>query len=157
MAKTIAQRIRHFSPKTYWKELIAVLVILLAFVFFRNERKELAAIIPQLRAANLTWVSVGVGITIVYIVLQGLMYVQSFKAIGLSINLRIAIDLFLKRNLLSVFLPAVGLVLWHIQQRSCGKKFEYDANSPSRGAVWLCRTTDGLYDWCTCYIVYDLA
>ncbi|WP_426789943.1 phosphatidylglycerol lysyltransferase domain-containing protein [Sphingobacterium sp. WOUb80] len=109
MAKTIAQRIRHFSPKTYWKELIAVLVILLAFVFFRNERKELAAIIPQLRAANLTWVSVGVGITIVYIMLQGLMYVQSFKAIGLSINLRIAIDLFLKRNLLSVFLPAGGI------------------------------------------------
>lgn len=109
MAKTIAQRIRHFSPKTYWKELIAVLVILLAFVFFRNERKELAAIIPQLRAANLTWVAVGVGITIVYIVLQGLMYVQSFKAIGLSINLRIAIDLFLKRNLLSVFLPAGGI------------------------------------------------
>ncbi|MGJ1406445.1 phosphatidylglycerol lysyltransferase domain-containing protein [Sphingobacterium siyangense] len=109
MTKTIAQRIRHFSPKTYWKELIAVLVILLAFVFFRNERKELAAIIPQLRTANLTWVSVGVGITIVYIVLQGLMYVQSFKAIGLSINLRIAIDLFLKRNLLSVFLPAGGI------------------------------------------------
>ncbi|QQT63887.1 lysylphosphatidylglycerol synthetase family protein [Sphingobacterium multivorum] len=109
MAKTIAQRIRHFSPKTYWKELIAVLVILLAFVFFRNERKELAAIIPHLRAANLTWVSVGVGITLVYIVLQGLMYVQSFKAIGLSINLRIAIDLFLKRNLLSVFLPAGGI------------------------------------------------
>lgn len=109
MAKTIAQRIRHFSPKTYWKELIAVLVILLAFVFFRNERKELAAIIPHLRAANLTWVLVGVGITLVYIVLQGLMYVQSFKAIGLSINLRIAIDLFLKRNLLSVFLPAGGI------------------------------------------------
>ena len=109
MVKTIAQRIRHFSPKTYWKELIAVLVILLAFVFFRNERKELAAIIPQLRAANLTWVSVGVAITIIYIVLQGLMYVQSFKAIGLSINLRIAIDLFLKRNLLSVFLPAGGI------------------------------------------------
>ncbi|WP_312362321.1 phosphatidylglycerol lysyltransferase domain-containing protein [Sphingobacterium sp.] len=109
MVKTIAQQIRHFSPKTYWKELIAVLVILLAFVFFRNERKELAAIIPQLRAANLTWVSVGVAITIIYIVLQGLMYVQSFKAIGLSINLRIAIDLFLKRNLLSVFLPAGGI------------------------------------------------
>lgn len=109
MAKTIAQRIRHFSPKTYWKELIAVLVILLAFVFFRNERKELAAIIPQLRAANLTWVAVGIVITLVYIVLQGLMYVQSFKAIGLSINLRIAIDLFLKRNLLSVFLPAGGI------------------------------------------------
>lgn len=109
MAQTIVQRIRHFSPKTYWKELIAVLVILLAFVFFRNERKELEAIIPQLRAADLTWVSVGVGITILYILLQGIMYVQSFKAIGLSINLKIAIDLFLKRNLLSVFLPAGGI------------------------------------------------
>lgn len=109
MGKTIVQRIRHFSPKTYWKELIAVLVILLAFVFFRNERKELAAIIPQLRTADLTWVSVGIGITLLYVLLQGLMYVQSFKAIGLSISLKIAIDLFLKRNLLSVFLPAGGI------------------------------------------------
>lgn len=109
MGKTIVQRIRHFSPKTYWKELIAVLVILLAFVFFRNERKELSAIIPQLRTADLTWVSVGIGITLLYVLLQGLMYVQSFKAIGLSISLKIAIDLFLKRNLLSVFLPAGGI------------------------------------------------
>lgn len=109
MGKTIVQHLRHFSPKTYWKELIAVLVILLAFVFFRNERKELAAIIPQIRAADLTWVSVGIGITFLYVLLQGLMYVQSFKAIGLTISLRIAIDLFLKRNLLSVFLPAGGI------------------------------------------------
>ncbi|MDM1293919.1 lysylphosphatidylglycerol synthetase family protein [Sphingobacterium sp. N143] len=109
MGKTIVQRIRHFSPKTYWKELIAILVILLAFVFFRNERKELGAILPQLRMADLTWVMVGLGITILYIFLQGLMYIQSFKAIGLSINLSIAIDLFLKRNLLSVFLPAGGI------------------------------------------------
>ncbi|VTR36732.1 phosphatidylglycerol lysyltransferase domain-containing protein [Sphingobacterium thalpophilum] len=109
MGRNFVQRIRHFSPKTYWKELIAVLVILLAIVFLRNERKELSAIVPQLRSADLTWVLVGMGITILYVLLQGVMYVQSFKAIGLPINLRIAIDLFLKRNLLSVFLPAGGI------------------------------------------------
>ncbi|MBC7556202.1 MAG: flippase-like domain-containing protein, partial [Chryseobacterium sp.] len=98
-----------FSPKSYWKEILAVFIILLAFVFFRSERHEMRQIIPQLKQANYIWLSVGVLVTFLYILLQALMYVESFKAVGLKIKVSEAITLFLKRNFLSVFLPAGGV------------------------------------------------
>jgi len=109
MRKLFSHHINKLSPKYYWKELIAVLILLLAFVFFRSERKELAAIIPQLEQAEPQWLLAGLLVTLSYILLQGWMYIQSFKAIGLQINLKDAVELFLKRNLLSVFLPAGGI------------------------------------------------
>jgi phosphatidylglycerol lysyltransferase len=98
-----------FSPKSYWKEILAVFIILLAFVFFRSERHEMRQIIPQLKQADLTWTIVGVFVTFLYILLQALMYVESFKAVGLKIKISEAVTLFLKRNFLSVFLPAGGV------------------------------------------------
>ena len=98
-----------FSPKSYWKEILAIFIILLAFVFFRSERHEMRQIIPQLQQANIFWLCVGVLVTFIYILLQALMYVESFKAVGLKIKISEATTLFLKRNFLSVFLPAGGV------------------------------------------------
>lgn len=109
MKVTIPQKLRNFSPKAYWKEILAFFVILLAIVFFRSERKELKAIVPQLGAADPFWVILGVAITCLYLVLQGVMYIKSFKAMGLDLKLTDAVELFLKRNFLSVFLPAGGV------------------------------------------------
>jgi phosphatidylglycerol lysyltransferase len=109
MKKLLLSGIQKLSPKTYWKELLAVFIVLLAFVFFRSERKEIASIGPQLAAADFNWLLVGLVITIMYILLQGVMYIFSFRSIGLKLNLWDAIELFLKRNLLSVFLPAGGV------------------------------------------------
>ncbi|MGJ1262944.1 bifunctional lysylphosphatidylglycerol flippase/synthetase MprF [Sphingobacterium spiritivorum] len=109
MNALLKEKIRSFSPKTYWKEIVAIFVILLAFFFFRSERKELASILPQLQQADPAWLIGGVCITILYILLQGWMYIQSFRTIGASLHLSDAIELFLKRNFLSVFLPAGGI------------------------------------------------
>ncbi|MBO9618401.1 MAG: lysylphosphatidylglycerol synthetase family protein [Niabella sp.] len=109
MKERILKGLKKFSPKTYWKEILAVFIILLAFVFFKSERKELKLIIPQLRAADHLWVTAGVLVSIVYVLLQALMYVYSFKAMGLRLRLSDAVELFLKRNFLSVFLPAGGI------------------------------------------------
>lgn len=98
-----------FSPKSYWKEILAVFIILLAFVFFRSERHEMRQIIPQLKQADLNWIIIGILVTFIYILLQALMYVESFKAVGLKIKISEATSLFLKRNFLSVFLPAGGV------------------------------------------------
>ncbi|MFT3903124.1 MAG: lysylphosphatidylglycerol synthase domain-containing protein [Niabella sp.] len=95
--------------KTYWKEIVAVLAILMAFFFFKGERKELQAIAPLLRTSRWSWVMAGLGITAFYVWLQGMMYVKSFKAIGQEVQIGDAVNLFLKRNLLSVFLPAGGV------------------------------------------------
>lgn len=110
MATNVNSRIKlsSLSPKPYWREILAIFTLLLAIVFFRSERKELQAIIPQLRQARLLWLLAGLTITFIYIFFQGGMYRKSFAAIGLKLKWAHAIILFLKRNFVSVFLPAGG-------------------------------------------------
>ena len=95
--------------KVRWQEILAVLILFLAFVFFRSERKEMSAILPQLHQAKPIWIFAGILVTFFYVFLQGLMYVASFRAVGVQLKLSDAIELFLKRNFLSVFLPAGGI------------------------------------------------
>lgn len=84
-------------------------MVLLAFVFFRSERKELLEIIPRIKDADVSWLIAGTGVTILYILLQSGMYTSSFAAIGSPLKLVDATELFLKRNFLSIFLPAGGV------------------------------------------------
>ncbi|MEO6290616.1 MAG: phosphatidylglycerol lysyltransferase domain-containing protein, partial [Ginsengibacter sp.] len=84
-------------------------MILLAFIFFRSERKELQEIIPQIKNADFKWLLTGLGVTLLYVLLQSGMYVSSFASIGSPVKWMDAIELFLKRNLLSIFLPAGGV------------------------------------------------
>ncbi len=84
-------------------------MILLAFIFFRSERKELLQIIPNIENADTFWLITGLAITFLYVLLQSGMYVSSFASIGLSLKWIDAIELFLKRNFLSIFLPAGGV------------------------------------------------
>ena len=95
-----------FSSKIHWREIFAVLMLLFAVVFFRSERKELGAIIPNIKEANHLWLATGFAVTILYIFLQAGIYKKSFAAIGLFVQWRKAVVLFLKRNLIAVFLPA---------------------------------------------------
>ncbi len=84
-------------------------MILLAFVFFASERKELQQIIPNIEQANGGWLTAGLVVTLLYVLLQSGIYVSSFFSIGLSLKWVDAIELFLKRNFLSIFLPAGGV------------------------------------------------
>lgn len=98
-----------FLRKLHLKELLAVLFILLAIYFFRSQRHELYSLIPAIENADIQWVVIGVIVTAAYILLQAGMYVFSFRAIGAQLDWLRCIELFLKRNLLSVFLPAGGV------------------------------------------------
>ncbi len=93
----------------YWKEILAIFIILFAYIFVRSQRKELYAIGPMLEQADSFWLIIGFLLTGLFCVLQGLMYIASFQAMGLKISLKIGMELFLKRNFLSVFLPAGGI------------------------------------------------
>ena len=84
-------------------------MVLLAFIFFRSERKELLEIVPNIENADGRWLITGIAVTFLYILLQSGMYVNSFASIGLSLKWIDAIELFLKRNFLSIFLPAGGV------------------------------------------------
>ena len=88
------------SKKLHLKEVLAVFFILVAIYFFRQERNELSSIIPALKKANVTWISAGVFITIVYILFQTGMYVFSFAAVKAKLPWLVGVELFLKRNFL---------------------------------------------------------
>ena len=89
--------------------LLAVLFITVGALFFRHEQPELGQIKHVLLASRLTYLIPGIVITLVYIVLQGFMYKMSFAAVGKKVNLSLTILLFLKRNFISIFMPAGGV------------------------------------------------
>jgi len=107
--KSIINKIRILlGNKTIWRIIIALLMIVFCIYFIKNEHLELQKITLTLSNAKPIFVIVGICLTIVYILLQAWMYIESFNATNSSIPLSTAIKLFLKRNLVSVFLPAGG-------------------------------------------------
>ncbi len=93
----------------YFKEILAFLFLLLAAYFFRKQRAEIVQAGQILQHAVPTYVLLGIVVTGVYITLHGLMYVYSFKAVQANISVFDGVKLFLKRNLVSVFLPGGGI------------------------------------------------
>jgi phosphatidylglycerol lysyltransferase len=88
--------------------LVLLFVVLIAW-FYKHEQHEIRQIKSVLLAANLRWVLAGISGLAVYIALQGIMYKLAFASVRTSITLPSAILLFLKRNLISIFMPAGGV------------------------------------------------
>jgi phosphatidylglycerol lysyltransferase len=83
--------------------------IALGIWFIKHEHAELVDVKHALVAARWKWVLAGLGITALYIVLQGMMYVYSFESVKTKVSLWDSITLFIKRNFISIFLPAGGI------------------------------------------------
>lgn len=98
-----------FFQKLYWREILAVLLLFIAIYFFRHERSELMAIGTNIQHANTYWLMAGLIVTALYILLQAAMYIAAFAAVKAKLQWVTATELFLKRNLLSIFLPAGGV------------------------------------------------
>lgn len=108
MAKKIINYLQH-AGKSYWREILAVLLLLVGIYFFRSERHELLSLREHLGNSQPRWIIAGVIVTALYILLQAAMYKAGFASIGSSLQWSHGTDLFLKRNFLSVFLPAGGI------------------------------------------------
>jgi phosphatidylglycerol lysyltransferase len=89
--------------------LLAVLFIAVGAWFFRHEQPELGQIKHVLLTSRLTYIILGIIVTVIYIVLQGFMYKMSFASVRKKVNLSSTILLFLKRNFISIFMPAGGV------------------------------------------------
>ena len=88
---------------------LTILFIGIGIWFIKHEQAELLQVKEILFTASIWWMITGILLTIGYIILQGYMYVASFLAVGARVSPYDATILFLKRNLISVFLPAGGL------------------------------------------------
>jgi len=97
------------NSKLLAQAIFTIFSIGLGIWFINHEHTELSEVKRMLFDADWRFVLVGIILTFVYISLQGLMYVASFASIRHRIPLITAIVLFLKRNLISIFLPAGGI------------------------------------------------
>lgn len=94
--------------KFLWQLILAVFMIGMAIFFIKQEHIEVFKIEEQLASSKPVYIILGVILTFIYIAVQGLMYIYSFKALNKHLPFFLAINLFLKRNFVSVFLPAGG-------------------------------------------------
>jgi len=102
-------RIKKILRSTFlWQFLLAAVMLAMAGLFIRSQHVELRQIREQFLGIYPIYLLLGGLLTALYIFLQGEMYVQSFKTVQWKLKRRHAILLFLKRNLVSVFLPAGG-------------------------------------------------
>jgi len=86
--------------------LFTALFMILAAWFIFHQKHELNSVRQVLADANNYWILAGLALVLFYIFIQGIMYVTSFASIDVRIGIWDAIILFLKRNFISVFLPA---------------------------------------------------
>jgi phosphatidylglycerol lysyltransferase len=96
------------------KKIIIQFVLTLFFIaigiwFIQHERSELVQVKNVIKTANWGWITLGVTLTAVYILLQGMMYVFAFASTRHKVSLFDSTLLFIKRNLISLFLPAGGV------------------------------------------------
>lgn len=97
------------SHNFYFKEVLGFLFLILAIYFFRHESHEISNILPLFQQSHAVWIACGLTLTAIYILLQAGMYVFSFKTVNEHVSLKKCLSLFLKRNLISVFLPGGGV------------------------------------------------
>ena len=74
--------------------ILTLLFIGIGIWFLKHERTELSEVKNSILNAHWYWILAGIGGTFIYITLQGLMYVASFKAVHTKISLGTAIILF---------------------------------------------------------------
>ncbi|MBT1697302.1 lysylphosphatidylglycerol synthetase family protein [Fulvivirgaceae bacterium PWU4] len=91
---------------SFIRVVMAGLGLSLFICFLKAQHLDLVAIKTILTRANPFALMVGVVITGLYIVLQGMLYQYSFRSIGARISIKEAVNLFLKRNFVGTFLPA---------------------------------------------------
>jgi len=96
------------------KKIIAQFILTLFFFaigiwFIKHEGAELFQVKKVLSSAKWQLVLIGIGLTAIYIIVQGQMYVLAFASVKIKVSLSDSIALFIKRNFISVFLPAGGI------------------------------------------------
>ncbi len=94
------------NQKLIFQIAVGLLSVFLGIYFIKHEKAELAEVKTVLILANKWFVLIGMLLVFLFIVVQGFMYQYSFKAVNKFISLKMGILLYLKRNFISVFIPA---------------------------------------------------
>ena len=85
---------------------LALVMLGFGLHFFQNEGVQVQQVRGAIQQADRRWLYLGIFLAIGYVWLHGEMYRQSFRAIGRRVGIGAMMQLYLKRNFVSVFLPA---------------------------------------------------
>ncbi|HEX8531188.1 MAG TPA: lysylphosphatidylglycerol synthase domain-containing protein, partial [Cytophagales bacterium] len=97
---------RFFRNRYLWQAVLVAGMLATGIVFLHHQRADAVRMLRLLHGVHPGYLALGAGLTGLYVLCQGWMYVGSFAALGKKIPLGVATSLFLKRNLVSVLLPA---------------------------------------------------
>ena len=89
--------------------ILTILFIVLAYWFVKHEKSEFGQIKEAFLASQWQYILLGIIVTAIYITLQGLMYKFAFAVVKKKVPLGTTVLLFLKRNFISIFIPAGGV------------------------------------------------
>lgn len=127
----------------WWKPAFTVLLLGLCLLFVRQEGPQLAEALRLIPQTPMLVAGVAAVVTGVYLLLNGLIYVYGFRSAGARVPLAEAIQLWLRRNFLSVFLPAGGVAALAFYNRPLRRE------TPTRPAL----TEQQIYTGALVYIV----
>ena len=89
--------------------ILTILFIALAAWGIKHEHSDFSQVKVVLLSSRLSYVLLGLAVTALYIICQGLMYKLAFLSVRKQIPLSATILLYLKRNFISIFIPAGGV------------------------------------------------
>lgn len=92
--------------RTIGSILLSLLMLGIGLDFMLHEGVKLGQVKETLVKVTPGWLYLGMAFSLAYIWLHGLMYRQSFRVLGIQVSTGSMVKLFLKRNFVSVFLPA---------------------------------------------------
>jgi len=97
------------SRKVIFQSIIGVLTFVTVFLFVRHEKAEVLQIKGILSQAYPIYIILGLCLSLCFVLVQGLMYKHSFKAVGSEVSLITCVILYLKRFVVGIFIPGGGL------------------------------------------------
>lgn len=97
------------NSKLIAKFLLAILIIAVGAWFFKHQETEMGQIKYVLLSSRIKYILLGTFLTVIYIILQGEMYKMAFASVNVTVSLQKTVILFLKRNFISIFMPAGGV------------------------------------------------
>lgn len=92
--------------KTVFLVALSLIMLGLGVQFFLHEGVQIVQVRAAFELADRRWLYFGLVLSVAYIWLHSEMYRLSFKSLGMEVSLRVMMRLYLKRNFVSVFLPA---------------------------------------------------
>lgn len=102
----ISKSILKSNQKLILEISFGLLFVFLGIYFLKHEQTELIQVKKIVFEASIFYVILGIVFVFLFVVIQGMMYKYSFKTLQKNIPLSTGVLLYLKRNFISVFIPA---------------------------------------------------